>query len=317
MAKTKILFCGTAEFAWPALQQLLQNDAYELSGVITQPDRPVGRGGKLTPPAIKSQLIAAGNTTHIFQPEKLRLEVDSILEQTQPELIIVAAYGQFVPKSMLEYPQFGCLNIHASLLPQLRGAVPIPMAILQGLEKTGVTIQLMAEGMDAGDILAQREFGLTEVETTATLTTTLSELGANLLLDTLPQWVSGEIKPTPQDESAVTFCYQRDIGKDQAQIKFETPIALATRMVRAFHPWPIAWAEISYQSATLPLKIYQALSAENLELPLATELTLKRVGKSLYLGLSDGWLELVELQIPGKQRMPVENYLFLASNSAN
>src|SRR5688572_22105459 len=148
----KALFIGTSDFAVPILEKLITSKKVDLAGVVTQPDRPVGRKQILTPPDVKKYLIENSIDVPVFQPEKLGLDAEEILNKTKPELIIVASYGQFIPKIMLNYPKYKCLNIHASLLPDLRGAVPMPMAILKGYEKTGVTLQVMVEGMDEGDI---------------------------------------------------------------------------------------------------------------------------------------------------------------------
>ncbi len=314
MQKLKILFAGTADFAVPSFQRLLSNDSYEVVGLLTQPDRPVGRKQELQPTPIKGFLLESEwvEKVPIFAPERLSSVVDSILEATSPDLVVVAAYGQFIPNKMLKQPRLGAINIHGSLLPELRGAVPVQLAILNGLEKTGVTVQKMVKEMDAGDIFGSREVALTGTETTEILMSKLAELGADLLLDILPQIARGELEPQAQNESLATFCYQKDVAKEKAEITARTTVDLAERMVRAFYPWPVAWLTIQQgNNKGKRLKIFASQLATEVKITEAPVPHLFCLEKQLYLSLSNGALLLKEVQLEGKQRKPGSDYLWL------
>lgn len=317
----RTLFIGTGDFAVTILNKLSSLDYVQVVGVITQPDKPVGRKQELTPGPLKQAILnnLALQNYKIFQPEKLRLEAEQIMNETQPDLIIVAAYGQMIPDIMLTQPKFKCLNLHGSLLPELRGAVPVQMSILQGLEKTGITIQRMVKELDAGPIVATAETELQGNETTESLMSRLGVLGADLLAQVLPDWTAGKLQEQPQDDSKATFCYQADIAKEKAEITSETDVHLAERMVRAFYPWPIAWVKL-HDGKTL--KIYSARYDELLSANVSDYDSMKpegntpfimRSGKSLFLVLSNGVLELLEIQLEGKQRREAEEYLFLVA----
>lgn len=314
MKKVRVLFIGTSEFGVPSLRQLIESDIFEVVGVVTQPDKPQGRHhSKFIPSPVKQFLIDSSSKVQLFQPEKLKQDAENILEQTSPDIIIVASYGQMVPNVMLKEPKFGAVNVHASLLPDLRGAVPMPMAILYGYKDTGVTIQKMVSGLDEGPILAQKTIEIDVHDTTETLEGKLSKQGADLLVDTLNKWVRGEIKPQEQNNDKATYCYQQDISKDKAEIKFNTPIEQAERMIRAFYPWPIAWVQIPVQGNLKRLRIFGS-EVTNLQHN-KNHMQIFREGKNLYLSLKDGSLLLKEIQLEGKQRMSAKDYLFLAEES--
>ncbi|MBL8015183.1 MAG: methionyl-tRNA formyltransferase [Candidatus Doudnabacteria bacterium] len=311
--KIKTLFIGTGEFAVPVLKSLVGLELVDLVGVVTQPDKPAGRKQELTPGPLKKALqeIPDLGNVQLFQPEKLREAADDIMSQTSPELIVVAAYGQMIPNSMLNTPKHKCLNLHGSLLPQLRGAVPVQMAILQGLSETGVTIQQMVKELDAGPILTTVDCEISPSETAESLMKKLADLGAALLVETLPRWVAGEIQPQEQDHSQATFCYQADIAKEKAEIRFETPLEQVERMVRAFYPWPVAWAKLDAQEGKA-LKIFKARIEQELKFK-SNELEIRRDGKRLFLTLQNGVLELLEVQLEGKQRLGALDYLWLVN----
>lgn len=311
MEKIKTIFFGSGEFAVPILKKLIELDYLDLVLVVTQPDKPVGRKQELTPTPVGQLDI----NVEILKPEKIRLEAEEILGKYSPELIIVASYGQIIPASVINFPKFKCLNFHGSLLPQLRGAVPVQMAILQGLEETGVTLQVMSEGMDEGDIISQEVAVIKEDDTSESLMRDLAELSVTMLERDLPKWIGGELKATKQDESSasaptrlLSYCFKDDISKSKAEITSSTTIDLADRMIRAFYPWPIAWIKLSSGKI---LKIYKAektTKPTNLEV-----LSIFREEKSLFLVLSDGVIELKEIQLEGKTRGFSQDYLFLAS----
>ncbi|MGQ9627237.1 MAG: methionyl-tRNA formyltransferase [Anaerolineae bacterium] len=228
----KVIFMGTPDFAVPVLEKIIEE--HEVLAVVTQPDRPAGRGGRLRPPPVKE--FASLHGLPLLQPPALRGEVVKELASLAPEVILVAAYGQILPRSVLGIPPHGCLNVHASLLPRHRGAAPIAAAILAGDEATGITIMLMDEGLDTGPIVSQAECPISPQDTGGSLATKLSHLGAELLSQTLPRWLRGEIEPRPQDESQATYCPM--IRKEDGLLDWSRPAVELWRRVRAFHPHP-------------------------------------------------------------------------------
>ncbi len=231
----RTVFMGTPDFAVPSLQALLADPAYRVVGVVTQPDRAAGRGRERRPSPVKRVALAAG--LPVLQPERLREPAAfAELAALAPDLIVVAAYGQILRPEVLALPRFGCLNVHASLLPRWRGAAPIAAAILAGDTVTGVTIMLMDAGMDTGPILAQESEPIHDEDTAATLGARLARLGADLLIRTLPAYLSGRLQPRPQPEEGVTLC--RPLTKEQGRIDWTLPAAHIARMVRAYEPWP-------------------------------------------------------------------------------
>jgi methionyl-tRNA formyltransferase len=224
---------GTPEFAVSALQALIEG--YEVIGVATQPDRPAGRGNTVRQSPIKEVALAAG--IPVFQPEKIRRpEAIAELKQWQPDVYVVAAFGQILPQEVLDIPPHGSLNIHASLLPRWRGAAPINAAIRAGDPETGITIMKMDAGLDTGPMLSQRGIPIEPDETAQTLHDKLSQLGADLLIDTLPGYLGGDIQPEPQDESLVTLAPR--IKKEDGRLDWTQPATVIERTVRAFTPWP-------------------------------------------------------------------------------
>ncbi|RBW67506.1 methionyl-tRNA formyltransferase [Bacillus taeanensis] len=231
----KIVFMGTPDFSVPVLKQLVE-DGYEVVGVVTQPDRPKGRKRTLTPPPVKVEAEKQGLA--VFQPEKIRNEYKEIIT-LNPDLIVTAAYGQLLPREILEAPQYGCINVHASLLPEYRGGAPIHYAIRDGKEKTGVTIMYMVEKLDAGDILTQVEVPILEEDHVGSLHNKLSAAGAKLLSETIPALVRGEIKPIAQDEEKVTF--SPTIKREEELIDWTNNGEQIYNQIRGMHPWPIAY----------------------------------------------------------------------------
>ncbi|MFZ5911616.1 MAG: methionyl-tRNA formyltransferase [Chloroflexota bacterium] len=247
---------GSPDFALPSLRALAcrgksQTCPTDVVGVVTQPDRAAGRGRELKPPPVKTLALELGLS--VIQPEKLR--EPGAMEQLRawsPDLIVVAAFGQILRPEALDLPRFGCINVHASLLPRWRGAAPVNAAILYGDEETGVTIMKMDAGLDTGPILGQRALRIAPDETAASLFDRLSTLGADLLLETLPGYLSGAIVPHPQPEEGVTYAPM--LKKEDARLDFNRPGQELARQVRAYHPWPGAF--IDWQGA--PLKIHRA-----------------------------------------------------------
>jgi methionyl-tRNA formyltransferase len=230
-----VIFFGTPAFAVPTLGALADDARFDVRLVLTQPPRPVGRGREVQKSAV--HLAADARGLPVFAPDRLRSpEVVARLASESPALFVVAAYGKILRPDMLAVPTHGTLNVHASLLPAYRGASPINAAILDGVAETGVTIMLMDVGLDTGPILAQERFAIPSDATTASLTVTLADLGAPLLVDTAAHWLAGEIEPRPQDDSAATVT--RLLKKEDGEIDWSAPAARLARMERAYAPWP-------------------------------------------------------------------------------
>ena len=230
----RLVFMGTPRFAVPSLEALVAR-GFDVVAVVTQPDRPVGRGRAVRPSAIKEVALREG--IDVFQPPSLRSpDKIALLRATRPDLIVVVAFGQILRRAVLDLPPLGCINLHPSLLPKLRGASPIQAAIREGLAETGVSIMLMDERMDAGPILAQVTAPIFEDDTAATLGDRLARLGADLLVDTVPRWEAGDIVPRPQDESDASYC--RPLESRDAVVDWRLPAEEIARICRAQTPWP-------------------------------------------------------------------------------
>jgi methionyl-tRNA formyltransferase len=248
---------GTPEFAVPTLQALHTQSAdrgWEVVAVVTQPDRPAGRGQKLVAPPVKEQALAY--RLPVLQPASLRKDPAAVdaLAELAADVFVVAAYGLILPKRVLALPAYGCINVHASLLPAYRGASPIAAAILDGRAETGVSVMLMDEGMDTGPVLAQARQPIAGDDTTPALSARLAEQGAALLAATLPGWLAGSVPPIPQDELPGGPSVCRLIRKEDGAIDWTQPAAMIERMTRAYAPWPSAYT--TWRGA--PLKIWQA-----------------------------------------------------------
>lgn len=295
----RIIFFGTPEFAVPPLRDLLASGD-RVVGVVCQPDRPAGRGQKLSAPPVKEAALAAG--VPVLQPEKVRTEEFlSQLRAWTPDIIIVVAYGRILPKPILELPRLGCINVHASLLPKYRGAAPIQWAIYRGETHTGVTIMRINERMDAGDMLLQRETGIGESETYGELQTRLSELGAAALLEALPRIADGSIEATVQVEEEATHAPM--VKKEDGRIDWQKPAVEIARMVRAFNPWPSAYTFVAGKR----LQIHRAHVAESSAVGSAAAAIagqVHSVGEGIAIGTGNGLLIADELQIEGKRRLP-------------
>lgn len=308
----KILFIGTDKFAVPALKKLLESPGYEVVGVVTQPDRPAGRKKMLTAPDVKKYLLTEGVDVEIYQPEKLQQTAAAILAETKPELIVVAAYGQMVPEVMINYPRYKCLNIHGSLLPMYRGAVPIEMALLNGDKSTGVSILQMTPGLDDGPVIAEAEVEVLPTDDAVSLRARLAQLGAELLYDIIPNWTGGSLATKSQDKLAaetgrtLSVCKISDLGRDRAEIKPVDTVNMALNKVKAFAASGYAWVKVDYKGEKVPMKIIKAEADTNKR---ASGLTYS--GKQLLLGLSDGSLIITELQLPGKSKISGKQAGFL------
>ena len=251
----RIVFMGTPELAAVSLRRLIAAPEFELAAVVTQPDQPKGRGLKLTPSPVKEVALQAN--LPVLQPQRAREE--NFIQQLaalKPELIAVAAYGQILPKAILDLPRFGCLNVHTSLLPKYRGAAPIQTAILNGDAETGVTIMKMDVGLDTGDILTQERTPIDAADNSQTLHDRLANIGAELLARTIPEYVSGAIQPRPQPAEGAT--YAAKIKKQDGEIDWRQPARVIWNRIRALVPWPGAFTHLSAQPHPVLLKIWDA-----------------------------------------------------------
>jgi methionyl-tRNA formyltransferase len=299
--KVRTVFMGSPEFAVPVLQALA--DQYPVSGVVTQPDKPAGRGMTLTPPPVK--VAALEMDIPVIQPRRLK-EPEAMYQigLWSPDLIVVAAFGQILKPEVLDFPPYGCINVHASLLPRWRGAAPINAAILHGDAETGVTIMRMDPGIDTGPMLAKSITPIHPDDTAVTLSERLSRLGANLLMETLPGYLDGSIRLQPQSDEGATYASM--LKKEDGLLDFQKPAQVLERQVRAFTPWPGAYT--LWQG--LMLKIHQAHTAPGTAEPGVPT----AVGKLPAFGTSSGLLVLDEVQPAGKKPMPGEVFLNGARN---
>jgi methionyl-tRNA formyltransferase len=306
---TKIIFMGTPDFSVPVLRQIIQ-DGYDCIGVVTQPDRPVGRKKVLTPPPVKVEAEKLG--IPVFQPERIKQseELQTIL-QLKPDLIVTAAFGQILPLELLTAPKFGCINVHASLLPELRGGAPIHYAIIQGKEKTGVTIMYMAEKLDAGDILTSVEVPILEDDNVGTMHEKLSEAGAKLLSETIPKLLKNELTPIVQDEEKVTFA--SNVQREQEKVDWTQSGEVIYNHIRGLNPWPVAYTLLK---GTV-LKIWQSkkILNENKAAP-GTVVNIEDDGIVIATG-NETAIKITELQPSGKKRMSAEQYLRGAASDLN
>jgi methionyl-tRNA formyltransferase len=295
-----IIFMGTPDFALPALDMLYQGH-YPISAVVTQPDRPAGRGRNEVAPPVK--LMAKKLGLPVLQPQKVKEpEFLETFYALKPDLVVVAAFGQILPKAIIDFPRFGCLNIHPSLLPKYRGAAPLNWSIIRGEHKTGVTIMLMDEGMDSGDILMQEEALVAADETFGELHDRMAKQGAALLMKTIEQVMSGKVCRQAQDSAAVTFAPR--LTKDTGKINWGDTVHNVVNLVRGLSPSPAAYTHLDQQI----LKIY---AAQPLQGPV--DQTPGTIGAATDEGLAvaaaDGHVILKEVQLAGKKRMSMNDFL--------
>jgi methionyl-tRNA formyltransferase len=249
-----IIFMGTAELSCASLERLARDAQFKIAAVVTQPDKPRGRDLHLQPPAVK--VLAQKLGLPVVQPTKARDEAFiAELRAAKPDLIVVVAYGHILPQAILDLPRFGCLNVHTSLLPKYRGAAPIQWALAEGESETGVTIMKMDAGMDTGPILAQRAIPILPEDDSAILHNRLAQLGAELLLETIPNYSSGRIQPMPQPEGA---SHAPKIKKEDGRANWTLPARTIFNRMRAFRPWPGTFTFLERDSKTSLLKIWQA-----------------------------------------------------------
>jgi methionyl-tRNA formyltransferase len=297
----RTVFMGTPQFAVTILESLLQSSCQVLA-VYTQPDKPAGRGRPVVFPPVKR--LALERQIPVIQPETLKSsEVVKKLASFQPELIVVAAFGAILPPEVLSLPEFACLNVHPSLLPRHRGPSPVANTILCGDELTGVTIMLMDVGMDTGPILAQEKVEISSMDTTGSLSSKLADVGARLLLETLPKWLGGELKPQAQDESQAT--YSKLINSKDAEIDWHLSAVELWRRVRAYNPWPSCYTW--YQGKRL--KIHKAIPCGDVAKGEIGEVVVLAESPGVGVVTMDGILGLCQVQLEGKREMAVEDFV--------
>ncbi len=299
----RIVFMGTPEFSVPPLEYLLQSE-YKVVAVYTQPDKPMGRGRSVEQSPVKK--VALRHGVPVFQPLKLRdpEEVER-LARLKPDLIVVSAFGQILPQSVLDIPWFGCLNIHPSLLPKYRGATPIPSAILAGDEETGVTIMLMDAGMDTGPIVSQIIVGIEPDDTAESLCRKLSQASVRLLGETLPLWFDGSLKATPQDNSKAT--YTRPISKRDGLVNWQMSAEEICRRVRAFYPWPGCYT--FWKGKVLKILAGAVVHKEGDSMPGRVIALPHGQGTPVGVETGKGVLGLLRVQLEGRRALSAEEFL--------
>lgn len=295
---------GTASFSLAVLKMLIEND-YDIVGVVTQPDRYVGRKKVLTMPDVKVEALKYD--IPVIQPARIKEDYQEIVD-LNPDLIITAAYGQIIPQALLDVPRLGCVNVHASLLPMYRGGAPVHQAIIDGQEKTGVTIMYMVKKMDAGDMIAQKETPIYEDDTVGVLYDRLSDLGAELLKETLPAILNGTNDRVKQDESLVT--YAPTLSREDERIDWNLSAKQVYNKVRGTNPWPGSYT--TYQGKTVKIWAGQVHQCENAVKHHAHQDngTIVKIFKdAIGVKVYDGVYLITELQLEGKKRMSVKDYL--------
>ncbi len=296
---SKIIFMGTPDFSTSILEMLIEKE--EVIAVVTQPDRPVGRKRVLTPPPVKQ--VAVAHQIPVYQPEKLvhSDELEQLLEM-ECDLIVTAAFGQLLPEQLLEHPRFGAVNVHASLLPKYRGGAPIHQSIIDGEAETGVTIMYMVKKLDAGDIISQRAIPIEAEDNVGMMHDKLSQLGTELLEETLPSLLNGTNSRTPQDEAHVSFA--SNIQREDERIHWDRDASTIYNHIRGLSPWPVAYTQFEDKT----MKIYAAEIVKNQSGKAGQIIgTTKR---QIIVGTgSEDSIALTEIQLSGKKRMPVSQFL--------
>lgn len=298
----KVVFMGTPDFAVGTLEAIV-GAGHEVAAVVTQPDKPKGRGGVMAMSPVKECALRHGLT--VLQPLKARSpEFIDEIKAINPDVIVVVAFGQIIPSEIIHMPKYGCINVHASLLPKYRGASPIQWTVLDGCEYSGVTTMLMDEGIDTGDILETATVKLDEKETGGSLFDRLSLVGAKLLVETLDKAEAGQLHPVKQDDSQSS--YVRMMDKSFGLMDFTQPVEVLERKVRALNPWPSAFTHMDEKL----LKIWDATVIKDSSVKAGDYGKVKTDGKTCFMVACDGgYLSVNELQLEGKKRMKVEDFL--------
>jgi len=312
MDKVKTIFLGTGWESVETLRALHESDEFDVVAVITTPDKPVGRKQILTPSEVK--VYAVGHGIPVEHTEKKEERYLEVAKKYNPDIVVCKAFGEIVPKSFLDFPKYSCINIHFSILPKYRGAVPIQKAILDGEKETGISIMLMSEGLDEGDILDIYAEEIKNEDTNVSLRERLVKKSAEILIPLLLKWIKGEITPIKQDDSLATYCWQKDISKDKAEILWEKyESEYIERMVRAFLPWPVAWTKLPESKIkSISNKVVKIFKAEICNIKndkKAGELWSDRKDVLISTKEKEICLKLIEFQIEGKNRINAKEFL--------
>ncbi|MGC5328744.1 methionyl-tRNA formyltransferase [Brevibacillus sp. SYSU BS000544] len=302
MNDIRILFMGTPDFAVQSLEALLSG-GYQVVGVVTQPDRPVGRKQVLTAPPVKEAALRHG--LPVYQPEKIRQSeaLQLILGETKPDLIVTAAYGQILPKELLDAPKHGCINVHASLLPKYRGGAPIHKCIVEAEQESGVTIMYMVEALDAGDMISKVVVPIEERDTVGSLHDKLAIAGANLLVETLPALLAGDIQAEPQNHAEATFA--PNIKREDERIKWTGSAESIYNQVRGLNPWPVAYTQ--FEGKVWKIWWVEKISFNDTLGEPGT--IIRRETDGLVVACGQGSVKITELQPEGKKRMSMADFL--------
>lgn len=297
MEKLRIVYMGTPEFSVEPLKRL--NEKYDVVMVVTQPDKKIGRKQEIKFSPVKEYAIE--NNIEVFQPVKIREDYKKVLDKN-PDVIITCAYGQIIPKEILDYPRYRCINIHASLLPKYRGGAPIQHSIINGDEYTGISIMYMDEKMDSGDVLYQKAIRIKDNDNVGTMFEKLSVLGADMIIDSLPKIISGEIKPIKQNESEVTYAF--NISKEDEKIDFNNSSKDIFNKIRGLNPFPVGYSLLDGKR----VKIFSSkIGNSNKEGQFGEIINVYKDG--IGIKTNDGEIILLEIQIEGKKRTSVKDYL--------
>ena len=296
----KIIFMGTPDFAVGTLRSLAEA-GHEITLVVSQPDKPKGRGHAMVPTPVK--VVAEELGIPVFQPVKIR-EAKDVLEKTEADVCVVAAFGQIIPSSILHMKKYGCINVHASLLPKYRGAAPIQWAVIDGEKESGVTIMQMDEGLDTGDMLLTEEVTLDPEETGGSLFDKLSQVGAQLLLKTLDALENAAVTPQKQPAESTT-AYAAMLNKKMGEIDWSQSAVQIERLVRGLNPWPSAYTHLAGKT----LKIWKAAVRPSREQKKEPGSVILEDKKHFGIQTGDGVLEILELQLEGKKRMTADAFL--------
>ncbi|MCK8565794.1 methionyl-tRNA formyltransferase [Yersinia ruckeri] len=296
----RVIFAGTPDFAARHLDTLTAS-RHQVVGVFTQPDRPAGRGNKLTPSPVK--ILAEQHHIPVFQPKSLRPEENQhLVADLNADIMVVVAYGLILPKAVLEMPRLGCINVHGSLLPRWRGAAPIQRSLWAGDKETGITIMQMDVGLDTGDMLHKIACQIQPEDTSASLYSKLAELGPQGMLTTLQQLAVGQAKPEVQDEQLVT--YAEKLSKEEAKLDWSLSAQQLERCIRAFNPWPVSYFVIDEQ----PVKVWQAQVLPAVE-DVQPGTIVQADKQGIQVGTADGVLNITQLQPAGKKSMSAADLL--------
>ncbi len=298
MKNTKVIFMGTPEFAIPVLESLIENT--NVIAVVTQPDKEVGRHHEIEPTPIKK--LAQKNNIKVFQPTKIRKDYQNIIDM-KPDIIITCAYGQIIPEEILNAPKLGCINVHASLLPRLRGGAPLHHALIDGEEKTGVTIMYMDKNMDTGDIISQREYIIKDTDNVENIHDELSIIGRDLLMDTLPSIIDGTNTRTKQEESEATYGF--NISREDEHIDFSKTTRQVFNQIRGLNSWPGAYT--IYEGKIL--KVWASRIGSNYDPIKNNGEIINTYDDGFGVKTSNGEIVITMVQPEGKKKMPAIDFI--------